>query len=156
MKKEELKNIKEYQHLKLNVIVGAIAMAFYIVCVSLTTIILLPFDGELSKGAVTVIIFVTVFVFAMIGPFVCYYAVKLLKIKRHATDYQIVEAKVSTSYLAWGSILRCAAYLQGNEEPIDFNVYVRMYEHGVEIKNGDVVQLWYNEANGRALYDSKK
>ncbi len=155
MEKEDLKNVKEYKYLQKNAIFGIIAMSVLIVAMSLSTIPLW-FNGKLTKGVVAVIILIVVVVLVTAGPLTFYYAGKLLKIKRHVKDYIIIDAKVSTSYFSYNGVLSCTAYPTDNQEPVDFNVHVNMYDHGIEVKNGDAVQLWYNEANGSVLFDSKK
>lgn len=153
---EQLKSIKEYQYLKKNVIMLTAIIVVWLLGIVLGTIYLWT-DPRLIKGAVVVVVVSTSILLFMFGPFAVFYSVKLLKIKKQMSNYKIVQAKVASSYLSSvGQILRCSAYSHDNEDPVHFDIYVDMYDHGIEIKNGNDVLLWQNEATGKVMFEKKK
>ena len=155
MSKEDLKNVKEYQYLKKDIFKATIIVCVWICCVAIGTI---PFwFGEVSKVVLGAILLVALIITMMFSPIFLSSGMALLKIKRGLRNYELVEAAVTTSSQSYFSKkLRCSGYLIKNNVHLDFKVYMEMYENGIEIKNGNIVSIWYNENNGSALFVSKK
>ena len=158
MSKDELKNVKEYQYLKSHIILSVIIIAVWVTAVAFGTI---PFwfDNDINKAVLGVILVVGCVVTLLYSPLIIYNGIGIIKIKKGLAKYELVEAIVATSsqlrFGRRGRILQCSANLTKYNVPVDFKVYMNMYENGIELINGSIVSIWYNATNGHALFVSK-
>ncbi len=158
MSKDDLKNVKEYQHLKRQLITIIVIIVVYVGCVALG-LILFGLDSDINEATWGIILVATLVVTMASSPFIIVCVIEKVKIGKRLEKYVLTEAIVTTSCQSASHIgkkLQCSAYLINNKEPVNFNVYLDMYENGIELKTGDIVSIWYNEFNGNALFLTKK
>lgn len=161
MSKEEMKSTVEYKHLRWNFwLLVILAVAWLVIFVVFSAWDLLLGDvTEVSRNIFwSIVAFIAVFLLIFIGPFAVYYGVRLVKIIKNREKYELRKATVSSSEQSvWKSEhkLLCTAVLENSDKAVDFVVYMRAYEHGIELNCGAVVFLWYCEENNSTIFMSK-
>lgn len=158
MSKDELKEIGAYKNWRFNFIFLVVFAAVWIAIGLFLSLYL--FLSTQDAKFFYILLVIGGLVLAVCGPFIVYLGVQMIKLRKNAGDYKKVKVSITYADKSYfsnreGGVYDCTAYYRDADATVYFKVYMRYLSNGIDLDQGKIVEVWYNEKDGKAFFANK-